>query len=127
MAEGWTRFLWGDTFDVYSAGIETHGLDPLAVEAMEESGVDIYAHKSKNVSYLMNIQFDYVITVCGHAYENCPLFHGRAKVLHVGFDDPTRLAENAGTEEEAMAHYRRVRDETKTYVETLPVSLTMEN
>ena len=74
MAEGWTRFLWGDTFNVYSAGIETHGLNPNAVKAMDESGVDISAHKSKNVSDMMNIQFDYVITLCGHAQENCPFF-----------------------------------------------------
>ena len=88
MAEGWTQYLKGDQIAVYSAGIKTHELDPLAVKAMNESGVDISTYKSKNVSSLMHIRLDYVITVCDHAYENCPIFPGHAKVLHAGFDDP---------------------------------------
>jgi len=120
MAEGWTRHIWSDTIDVYSAGIEIHGLNPLAVRVMAEAGVDISGHRSKNVSDLMDIPFDFVITVCGHAYENCPHFPGRAKILHVGFDDPPALAANAATEEEALGHYRRVRDEIKAFVRTLP-------
>lgn len=123
MAEGWTRHLWGDTIDVYSAGIETHGLNPNAVKVMAEAGVDISGYKSKNVNELLDIPFDYVITVCGHAYENCPYFPGKAKVLHVGFDDPPKLAIDAKTEEEALVHYRRVRDEIKAYIEKLPEGL----
>ena len=120
MAEGWTRHNWNDLIDVYSAGIEAHGLNPLAVHVMAEAGIDIAGHRSKNVSDLMDIPFDFVITVCGHAYESCPVFPGQAKILHVGFDDPPALAANAATEEEALGHYRRVRDEIKAFVCTLP-------
>lgn len=120
MAEGWTDHYWKDTIDVYSAGIETHGLDPKAVQVMAEAGVDISNHSSDNVNDLVDIPFDYVITVCGHAFENCPFFPGKAKVLHVGFDDPPKLAADAATEEEALTYYRRVRDEIKAFVKTLP-------
>ena len=123
MAEGWTRHLKGDVIDAYSAGIETHGLNPNAVKVMQETGVDISAHKSENVADLMHIPFDYVVTVCGHANEHCPYFPGRAKVVHVGFDDPPKLAKDAKTEEEALGHYRRVRDEIKDFVQSLPDSL----
>jgi arsenate reductase len=127
MAEGWTRHLKGDVINVYSAGIETHGLNPHAVKVMAEAGVDISGHRSKHVKELMDIPFDYVITVCGHAQENCPVFPGRAVVVHHGFDDPPKLAANAQTEEEALAHYRRVRDEIRAYVETLPEALLNVN
>ncbi|HMA77199.1 MAG TPA: arsenate reductase ArsC [Candidatus Krumholzibacteriaceae bacterium] len=120
MAEGWTDHYWKDTIDVYSAGIETHGLDPKAVQVMAEAGVDISNHSSDNVNDLVDIPFDYVITVCGHASENCPFFPGKAKVLHAGFDDPPKLAADAATEEEALTYYRRVRDEIKAFVKTLP-------
>jgi arsenate reductase len=124
MAEGWARALKGDLVEPYSAGIETHGLNPLAVKAMAEAGVDISAHRSKHVADVMGVPFDYVVTVCDHANEHCPLFPGDAKVVHVSFDDPPRLAKDAKTEEEAMAHYRRVRDEIKAFVQGLPGSLT---
>ncbi|TFG70515.1 MAG: arsenate reductase ArsC [Anaerolineales bacterium] len=120
MAEGWTRHLKSDVIEVYSAGVETHGLNLNAVKVMQEAGVDISQHHSKHVSTLFDIAFDYVVTVCGHANENCPVFPGRTTVVHQGFDDPPRLAANAATEEEALAHYRRVRDEIRAYVETLP-------
>jgi arsenate reductase len=123
MAEGWTRYLKGDQIEVYSAGVEKHGLNPRAVKVMQEVGLDISNHTSKHVSEVMDIPFDYVVTVCGHARENCPVFPGKAKVVHKGFDDPPKLAADAETEEEALAHYRRVRDEIRTYVETLPGSL----
>lgn len=125
MGEGWTRALKNDLIEVYSAGIETHGLNPKAVRVMAEAGVDISGHKSQNVAEFINegITFDYVITVCGHAAESCPIFPGKAKRKHVGFDDPPALAKSAKTEEEALNHYRRVRDEIKTFVETLPESL----
>ena len=123
MAEGWARALKSDAIEAYSAGIETHGLNPNAVKVMAESGVDISAHKSKNVADLLGIPFDFVVTVCGHASEHCPLFPGRAKIVHVGFDDPPALARGAKTEAEALAHYRRARDEIKKFVETLPEGL----
>ena len=109
--------------DAYSAGIETHGLNPLAVKVMAEAGVDISGQRSKHVDELLDVVFDYVITVCDRAAESCPLFPGKAKVVHHGFDDPPRLAQAARSEEEARGHYRRVRDEIRAYVETLPGAL----
>ena len=123
MAEGWARRLKTDVIEPYSAGIETHGLNPYAVRAMQEAGVDISGHRSTNVSAFSDIEFDYVITVCGHADEHCPVFIGNAVVTHKCFDDPPKLAETAKTDEEKMVHYRRVRDEIRAYVETLPESL----
>jgi arsenate reductase len=120
MAEGWARHLKGDVMDPYSAGIETHGLNPRAVAAMAEAGVDISHHESTHVDELADVDFDYVVTVCSHAHESCPVFPGQAKVIHVGFDDPPALARDATTEEEAMAPYRRVRDEIRAFVDTLP-------
>lgn len=124
MAEGWARALKGDVIEAYSAGIETHGLNPSAVKVMAEAGVDISGHKSKCVDDLMDIPFDVVITVCNHAHETCPMFPGNATIIHVGFDDPPALAANAATEEEALPHYRRVRDEIRAFVEHLPDVLT---
>jgi len=123
MAEGWARHLKGDIIDPYSAGIETHGLNPLAVKVMAEAGIDISNHISTNVTKFINMQFDYVITVCGHADENCPVFPRQTKKIHRGFDDPPKLAENSKTEEEALEHYRQVRDEIKNYVQSLPESI----
>jgi arsenate reductase len=123
MAEGWARHLKSDVIEARSAGIETHGLNPTAVKVMAEAGVDISGQRSKNVADLMDVPFDYVVTVCGHANETCPMFPGKARVVHVGFDDPPKLAENAKTEEETLDCYRRVRDEIRAFVETLPESL----
>ncbi len=120
MAEGWARHLKGDRLEPYSAGVEVHGLDERAVRVMAEAGVDISGHRSKHVDELAHVAFDYVVTVCGHAHEVCPVFPGRTTVVHVGFDDPPRLAEGAASEDEALGHYRRVRDEIRAYVETLP-------
>jgi len=120
MAEGWARHLKGDSVEPYSAGIEVHGLNPLAVQLMAEAGVDISGQRSKHVDELRDVEFDYVVTVCDHAHEHCPIFPGTAKVLHAGFDDPPRLAAGAATEEERLRHYRRVRDEIRAFVETLP-------
>ena len=122
MAEGWARALKADVIDAYSAGIETHGLNPLAVKVMAEAGVDISGHRSKHVDELKDIRFDHVITVCDRAAESCPLFPGKAKVIHHGFDDPPKLAKSAKTEAEALIHYRRVRDEIRGYVEGLPAN-----
>ena len=119
MAEGWARHLKGDTIEAYSAGIETHGLNPRAVKVMAEAGVDISGHKSKHVDELRDVPFDLVVTVCGHAHENCPLFPGTAKVIHAGFDDPPALTKHMTSEDEILDVYRRVRDQIRAYVETL--------
>lgn len=123
MAEGWVRHLKGDAINVWSAGIEKHGLNPLAVKVMAEAGVDISGHTSKLTNELGKEDFDFVITVCGHADENCPWFPGKTKIIHHGFDDPPKLAKNATNEEEALHHYRRVRNEIRSFVETLPENL----
>jgi arsenate reductase (thioredoxin) len=123
MAEGWTRHLKGDVIEPYSAGIEAHGLNPLAVKVMAETGIDISMQRSKKIAELSKTNFDYVVTVCGDAHESCPVFPGRTKVIHVGFDDPPRLAKDAKTDEERLAIYRRVRDEIRAFVETLPTSI----
>lgn len=125
MAEGWARHLKGKEIDAYSAGVEPHGMNPRAVKVMAEAGVGILAQqRSKHVRELLHVPFDYVVTVCGHAAETCPAFPGQAtKVVHVGFDDPPALAKTAKTEDEALAHYRRVRDEIKAFVERMPDAL----
>jgi arsenate reductase len=123
MAEGWARRLKGGAVEPYSAGVDPHGLDPRAVKVMAEAGVDISNHRSKHVRELEGVAFDFVVTVCDNARESCPLFPGRTRVVHVGFEDPPRLARDAKSEEDALAHYRRVRDEIRTFVETLPGSL----
>lgn len=124
MAEGWARALKGDAVVPYSAGIEAHGLNPRAVKVMAEAGVDISEQRSKTVDEVDGVDFDFVVTVCGHANESCPMWlKGKAKVVHVGFDDPPALAKGAKSEEEALGHYRRVRDEIKAFVAELPAGL----
>lgn len=123
MAEGWARHFVGDRLNVYSAGIEKHGLNPNAVAVMQEAGIDISQQTSNTVEELPTQEFDLVITVCGHADENCPTFLGDTKVVHVGFDDPPKLAKEAPTEAAALDCYRRVRDEIKAFVEGWPTSL----
>ncbi|MCK8601868.1 arsenate reductase ArsC [Desulfoferrobacter suflitae] len=126
MAEAWTRHLKADLIEPYSAGVEPHGIDPRAVKVMEEVGIDISQYRSKDVSEVEHIDFDYVVTVCDRAHESCPFFPAGTKVVHVGFDDPPRLAAGSSTEQEAMLHYRRVRDEIKAFVEKLPAALSDE-
>lgn len=123
MAEGWARHLKGDILEPYSAGIEKHGLNPLAVKVMAEAGVDIAGQRSKLLDELMVTDFDYVVTVCDHAREACPLFPGKVKVVHRSFDDPSELAVGAATEKVALESYRRVRDEIRDFVLSLPGSL----
>ena len=123
MAEGWAGALKGGVIEAYSAGIEKHGVNQLAVKVMAEAGVDISNQRSKLVQELMAVQFDYVITLCDHANQSCPLFPGPVKRKHVGFNDPPLLAKNAKSEEEALSHYRRVRDEIREFIKTLPESL----
>jgi arsenate reductase len=123
MAEGWARHLKGKEIEPYSAGIEAYGLNPVAVRVMAEAGVDISGQRSKRVEELADMEFDYVVTVCGHAHERCPVFRGKARVVHVGFDDPPRLAARAFTEAEKLEPYRRVRDEIRDFVMRLPDAL----
>ncbi len=123
MAEGWAKQLKADSLEAYSAGIDPHGMNERAIRVMQEAGVDITGHHSKHVDEVMNVPFDVVVTVCGHADETCPTFPGNTKVVHYGFDDPPQLAWDAKTEEEALTHYRRVRDEIKSFVEKLPKGL----
>ena len=123
MAEGWARRLKSDLIDAYSAGISVHGLNRVAVRVMEEAGVNISHYRSKSIQALGHITFDYVVTVCAHADEHCPAFPDPARVIHVPFDDPPVLAQTAGSEEEALDFYRRVRDEIRAFVEGLPERL----
>jgi len=120
MAEGWCRHLKNDSIEAYSAGVEKHGLNKHAVQVMAEDGVDISSHTSKLVTEFSGTNLDFVITVCDHAHESCPLFPGKAKIVHKCFDDPPRLAAEATTEEEALNCYRKVRDEIKAYILQLP-------
>ena len=123
MAEGWARHLKGDQVEAWSAGIETHGLNPRAVQVMAEAGVDVSGQTSKHVDALEHVAFDYVVTVCDRAAGNCPVFPGTATVTHRGFDDPPGMARGAANEEEALDHYRRVRDEIRDFVASLPQAL----
>lgn len=123
MAEGWTRALKGEVIEPYSAGVAPKEMDPRAVRAMAEAGVDIAGQGSQHVDELRDVPFDCVVTVCDHARETCPVLPGAARVIHVGFDDPPHLAGDAPDDETAMGHYRRVRDEIRRFVETLPEGL----
>lgn len=118
MAEGFCRKYWGDEFDVYSAGTKKHGMNERAMKVMLETGVDISSQFSKTVEELPSIQFDYVITVCDSARENCPYFPG-GKIIHVGFQDPPALTRNMSDEEEVLSVYRRVRDEIEAEIRKL--------
>ncbi len=127
MAEGWTRHLKRDVMDAYSAGIETHGLNPNAVKVMAEVGVDISAQYSKHIDELRQVELDLVITVCGDAHETCPYVPSTARVIHVGFSDPPamarELAAQGASEEKQLECYRQVRDAIRAFVETLPDAL----
>ncbi|HIJ89881.1 MAG: arsenate reductase ArsC [Desulfobulbaceae bacterium] len=123
MAEGWGRHLHPDRYEFFSAGIEKHGLNPLAVRVMAEAGIDISGQRSKLLSELLATTFDYVITVCDHAHAQCPFFPGKTNILHRQFPDPPRLAQTAAGEEEALGHYRAVRDAIRDYLTSLPSAL----
>jgi arsenate reductase len=123
MAEGWARKLKADSIVAYSAGIKPQGMNARAVQVMAEVGVDISGQRSKHFNELSDVPFDFVVTVCDNAHKSCPIFPGKAKVIHVGFDDPPSLAKTAKTEAEAISHYRRVRDEIREFIETLPEGL----
>ena len=123
MAEGWARALKGDCIEAYSAGIEKHGMNPHAQQVMKEAGVDISRQHSKTLAEIGPVELDYVVTVCGHANEQCPVFPGKTQVVHVGFEDPPTLAKHLPEGEAKLAVYRRVRDEIRGFVESLPAAL----
>lgn len=127
MAEAWTRHLKGDLYEVYSAGIEAHGLNPNMVKVMAEVGIDATTQTSDLVTKYFETGLDVVVSVCGHADENCPTFPGKVRRVHKGFDDPPKLARElaakGASEEEQLEPYRRVRDEIRRWVETLPGAL----
>ena len=115
IAEGYLKHFAGNKANVFSAGIETHGVNPIAVEVMKEDGIDISGQTSNNVNEYRDIEFDFVITVCDNARENCPYFPSSAKKFHQNFVDP---AKSQGTKEEIKDQFRKVRDEIKTYCKT---------
>ncbi len=123
MAEGWAGHLKGDVIEASSAGIEIHGLNSNAVKVMAEAGVDISSHQSQNVYEFADVEFDYVVTVCGHANETCPVFPDETKLVFAGFDDPPKLAAELDDEEQKLDCYRRVRDQIRDYVMGLPEAL----
>ncbi len=127
MAEGWTRKLLGDWIEAWSAGVAPTRVDPRAVAVMLEAGVDISSQYAKNVDAIRHIPFDLVITLCGHARETCPAFPGPTSQIHHPFDDPPRLAATAHSETEAYTHYRRVRDEIRAFVLSLPAIMSAES
>jgi arsenate reductase len=127
MAEGWAKKLKADTIEAYSAGVEPHGMNARAVKVMAEAGVDLSGHHSKHLDELKDVPFDYVVTVCDHANETCPVFPGKVKRIHVGFDDPPRLAKDARSEEEALGYYRRVRDEIREFIEQIETRIQARN
>jgi len=113
------RHLHADRFESYSAGIDPTQVDPYAVKVMAEAGVDISSGRAKSISEIQDIGFDYVVTVCNEAHEQCPYFPARVRMIHVGFDDPPALAKEAEDEQAVLAIYRRVRDEIRSFVEGL--------
>ena len=124
IAEGWARHLRGDVIDAYSAGIRPIGVSSRAIKVMAEKGVDISKHKSKHIDDLQGLDFDYVITLCDNAREQCPVFGGNVKMIHRGFDDPTFIF---GSEQQILVAFRRTRDRIRAFIETLPESLENES
>ena len=123
MAEGWARDMHADRYQVVSAGIEAHGLNPRAVAVMKEAGVDISRQQSQRLEELADANFDAIVTVCGHADENCPTVPVGCLKLYVPFDDPPSLAREMASEEEVLECYRRVRDEIREMIQCLPEKL----
>lgn len=115
IAEGYLRYFAGDKAEVYSAGVETHGVNPRAIATMAEDGIDISGHTSNNITEYQDIPFDYVITVCDNAKERCPFFPTTAQKFHENFPDPAKAT---GTEEEIMQQFRTVRQIIKEYTQS---------
>jgi len=124
IAEGWARELKGNVIDAYSAGIRPIDVSSRAIKAMAEAGVDISMHQSQHIDEFLGIDFDYVVTLCDNAFESCPVFSGKARIVHKPFDDPYFAS---GSEEQIMATFRKVRDDIRTFIETLPQNLEAEN
>lgn len=118
IAEGYLRHFHGEKANIYSAGVETHGVNPRAIATMKEDGIDISAHTSNHVDEYLSISFDLILTVCDHASERCPIFPGTAKRIHHNFTDPAKVI---STEEEIMAEFRRVRAEIKEFCKALEI------
>ncbi len=116
MAEAYVRHFHGETTQVYSAGVETHGLNPRAVQVMREDGIDITHHTSNHVDEYMQISFDLVVTVCDHAADRCPVFPGATRKIHQPFSDPAKLS---GSEDQVMQGFREVRDNIKRWAAAL--------
>ncbi|GBF50839.1 protein-tyrosine-phosphatase [Leptospira ryugenii] len=114
MAEGWLRKFAGEKAKVWSAGIETHGVNPRAIQTMAEYGIDISKHTSNHINEYKDIEFHYIITVCDHAKENCPYFPSMAKRFHHNFSDPSKLK---GSEDEIKAAFRETCEEIRDYSE----------
>jgi len=114
LAEGLMRSLYGDSFEVSSAGTKPASVNPFAVKAMAEIGIDITGQTSKNVQEFLGIEFDYVVTVCDYAKETCPFFPGGGKYIHKSFRDPAAVI---GTDEVKLAAFRMVRDEIKDWLQ----------
>jgi arsenate reductase len=127
MAEAWCRALKSDQYEAYSAGTIAKGLNPKMLQVMREIGLDPAIHQtSKMLKSVLDagVQLDIVVTVCGHAHETCPVFPGgTTRVVHVGFEDPPELEKTAATPDEALDHYRRVRDQIRDFILGLPASL----
>ena len=123
MAHGFANSLLSDQFTSYSAGIESHGLNPSAVKVMGEVGIDISDHQSQTLNEFDTDQFDYVVAVCEHAASNCPTFPTKTNVIVHQFDDPPKLALQANSAEEALSYYRKVRDEIKLWITSLPTKI----
>jgi arsenate reductase len=124
MAEGWARHLWGDRFEVHSAGTQPSRVHPDAVAVMAEAGVALSGHRSKHIDEIRHLLFDLVITVCDNAREQCPVFPGKVRRIHRSFADP---AGAAGTREEVLSAFRKARDEIRAFIETLPDLIKEEN
>lgn len=118
IAEGYLRYYHGEKAEVYSAGVETHGVNPRAIATMKEDGIDLSAHTSNHVDEYLSISFDLILTVCDHASERCPIFPGKAQRIHHNFTDPAKVI---GTEEAIMAEFRRVREEIKEFCRLLEI------
>jgi arsenate reductase len=121
MAQGWAEHLKGDRVEAFSAGTAPVEVNQRAIKVMAEAGVDISSHTSKHLDELSGIELDYIITVCDSAKEQCPVYPGRTKIIHKSFDDPAGIT---GTEEQVMTEFRRIRDEIRQFVQTLPGSLS---
>ena len=120
MAQGWAQQLKADCIEAFSAGTMPAAVSSRAIEVMAEAGVDISSHTSRNVDDLIAVDFDYVITLCDNVKKSCPVFPGKAKLIHKPFSDPVTMT---GADEEVMNEFRKVRDQIRTFIETLPQSL----